>query len=511
MAPGGNQTGDTAMADKSGGAAADNIMSPAEMKPLLMLSKREPVNAVIGMTKNHEGVILLSKRIKPKKLIAQLKADARKVKIELDATSLRFGKAEVDTDKDASLVIFTVNKDAPGALRIKLLELVKRVSYSKVEIDIDAKFEAELDEDDEQAGTSQAGPSQTVDAAPVPVAVPVGDTVSPPIQRDSPTAQETEQNLPPGATKQGGPLSITKRYDPANASREEVIQALTNYLNKELALQGTRQLAVTDRVRWAVLKLFKDNPDGYKWFESRSSKVGLPESPTDFAAMVGTHLPDFIPRKNMLHLDVPPTKDPDPTTLGGKGKVILKGKLGDLGKIPEDVGNPNGPVEAPSNEPTIGSSPGQHTVTTPNITWGGKPPKSPKPNLPQEPLAREQEAVKTVVQSLDDNALVPAAAKGTPQAAEFGGARLLAQDIADHLAAAEAIKKGTVEVTIGMNYRHVDDLREIFEKIEVIVRQIAAVLPGGVKDVDKVIISPTRTGKADKYPPEWVVKLHNGG
>ena len=88
------------MADKKGGSATDNIMSPAEMKPLLMMSKREPVNAVIGMTKDHEGVILLSKRIKPRKLLAQLKADARKSKIELDATSLRFGKAEVDTDKD---------------------------------------------------------------------------------------------------------------------------------------------------------------------------------------------------------------------------------------------------------------------------------------------------------------------------------------------------------------------------------------------------------------------------
>jgi hypothetical protein len=495
------------MADKRTGPATDSIMSPAEMKPLLMMSKREPVNAVIGMTKDHEGIILLSKRIKPKKLLAQLKADARKSKIELDVTSLRFGKAEVDADKDSGLVMFTVNKDAPSALRMKLLELVKRVPYAKVEIDVDAKIEDEPDEDDEQAGTSQAAPSQTADAAPADA--PVGNTASPEFQRDSPTGQGTQQNIPPGATNQGGPLSITKLNE--NALREEVVQALTNYLNKELALQGTRQLAVNDRVRRAVLKLFQDNPDGYKWFEIRSTKAGLPEDPAGFAAMVGTHLPDFIPRKNMLHLDVPPAKDPDPSTVGGKGKVILNGQLGKIGKIPEDVGNPNGPVEAPSNEPTVGTSPGQHTIKTPDITWGGTPPKSPKPNLPQAPLAREQQAVNKVVQSLDDDALVPAAAKGTPQAVEFGGARLLAQDIADQLTAAEASKKDTVKITIGMNYRHVDDLREIFQKIETIVRQIAAVLPGGVKDVDKVIISPARTGKGDKIPPEWIVKLHDGG
>ena len=67
-------------------------------------------------------------------------------------------------------------------------------------------------------------------------------------------------------------------------------------------------------------------------------------------------------------------------------------------------------------------------------------------------------------------------------------------------------------MTLGPDYRQVDvdDLRDIFQKIEVIVRQIAAVLPGGVRDVDKVIISLPRTGKDAKYPPQWVVKLHDG-
>jgi len=126
------------MADKKGGATTDTIMSPTEMKPLLMLSKHQPVSAVVGMTRDKEGVILLSRRLKPKKLLVQLKADARKAKVDLDITSLRFGKAEVDTDKDSGLVMFTVNKDAPGALRMKLLELIKRVPLGKVEIDVDA-------------------------------------------------------------------------------------------------------------------------------------------------------------------------------------------------------------------------------------------------------------------------------------------------------------------------------------------------------------------------------------
>jgi len=134
-----------------GGPATDAIMSPAEMKPLLMMSKREPVSAVIGMTKDKDGVILLNRRLKPKKLLAQLKADARKAKLELDLTSLRFGKAEVDTERDSALIMFTVNKDPPGALRMKLLEVVKRVPFQKIEIDVDAKYEAEAEDDEPPA------------------------------------------------------------------------------------------------------------------------------------------------------------------------------------------------------------------------------------------------------------------------------------------------------------------------------------------------------------------------
>jgi outer membrane protein OmpA-like peptidoglycan-associated protein len=153
------------MADKKGGVATDDIMSPAEMKPLLMLSKHHPISAVVGMTKDKDGVILLSRRLKPKKLLVQLKADARKAKVDLDITSLRFGKAEVDTDRDSGLVMFTVNKDAPGALRMKLLELIKRVPLAKVEIDVDAKIEAEPEDDDEQPDASHDAPHD--DAAPM--------------------------------------------------------------------------------------------------------------------------------------------------------------------------------------------------------------------------------------------------------------------------------------------------------------------------------------------------------
>ena len=124
-----------------------SLMSPAEMKPLLLLSKREPVSAVIGLTKGKDGLVLLDKRMKPRKLVAQLKKKAADAKIELDMTSVRFGRATVDTAVDSALVTFTVNKDAAGALKPKLLTHLKKAGFSKCEIVVDASLENEEDND----------------------------------------------------------------------------------------------------------------------------------------------------------------------------------------------------------------------------------------------------------------------------------------------------------------------------------------------------------------------------
>ncbi|HSZ89380.1 MAG TPA: hypothetical protein VK822_08375, partial [Acetobacteraceae bacterium] len=94
--------------------ASDTIMEPGEMKPLLALSKREPVHAAVGITSDGDGIILLDKKKKPKKVLAELKASAAKAKIQLQPSTLRFGKAEVDTDYDSGMVRFFLNKEAPG-------------------------------------------------------------------------------------------------------------------------------------------------------------------------------------------------------------------------------------------------------------------------------------------------------------------------------------------------------------------------------------------------------------
>jgi hypothetical protein len=132
---------------------ADQIMPAAKMKPLLALSKREPVQAAVGLTSDGEGVVLMDKKLKPKKCLAMLKALAAKEKIQLQPSTLRFGKAEVDTDYDPGMVRFFVNKEAPGNMRAKLVVVFKQIAYSKVEFNVDPTFEEELDEDPEALTT----------------------------------------------------------------------------------------------------------------------------------------------------------------------------------------------------------------------------------------------------------------------------------------------------------------------------------------------------------------------
>ena len=56
------------MADKQGGkqAGPDDIMSPADMKPILASAKRgASARCAIGMTKDKDGVILLTSGANP--------------------------------------------------------------------------------------------------------------------------------------------------------------------------------------------------------------------------------------------------------------------------------------------------------------------------------------------------------------------------------------------------------------------------------------------------------------
>lgn len=138
-------------------ASPDDIMSPSEMKPILAIAKRgDPVSAVIGLTKDKDGLILLDKKVKPKALLAMLRKQAEQAGLEVDRATLRFGTASIDDD--GKQVLFTVNKEVPGAFELKMVVPLRKAGYAKVAFTVDGALENE--------GETAAAPSEDAPAAP---------------------------------------------------------------------------------------------------------------------------------------------------------------------------------------------------------------------------------------------------------------------------------------------------------------------------------------------------------
>jgi hypothetical protein len=167
-----------AVAAKDKGPASDEIMGIDKMKPLLAASKREPVKAAFGLTAGGDAVLLLDRNKKPKGVLSALKGGAAKGKIQLAQASLRFGRAEVDPEYDAAMIRFFINKDVPGNFRPRLLEVVKRASYQKVEFNVDTSLEEEPEEEDE--ATQPVAPAPEATVAPETVIPPAPPLPAPP-------------------------------------------------------------------------------------------------------------------------------------------------------------------------------------------------------------------------------------------------------------------------------------------------------------------------------------------
>jgi hypothetical protein len=156
--------------------ANDSIMPADKLRPLLALSKREPVQAAVGLSGDGEGLILLDKKASPKKVASMMRGLATKAKLPLNGGSIRYGRALVDPDADSSLIQFFLNKDAPGTLRPKLLEVVKRLAYAKVEISVDTAIDLAPEEDEGQQTETLETPEQSTSSGTTPeTAAPTAD------------------------------------------------------------------------------------------------------------------------------------------------------------------------------------------------------------------------------------------------------------------------------------------------------------------------------------------------
>lgn len=126
-------------------ATVDDLMSASQMRPILAVSKREPVAVALGLTADKVAAVLLSKKLAPKKVRSQLRSEAKKLKLEVEAGSIRFGMAVVD-EEDGGLLLFRVNKAPPGALVTKVRERMRKANWSKIEFVVDESLEEEAEE-----------------------------------------------------------------------------------------------------------------------------------------------------------------------------------------------------------------------------------------------------------------------------------------------------------------------------------------------------------------------------
>jgi hypothetical protein len=141
-------------------AGPEAIMSATEIKVLLAKAKRgDAINCALGMTKDKDAVLLLDRKKKPRKLMAELRKKGQDAGLEIPANMIRFGRAEVDGSEDARTVVFVVNKEAPGAVAVKLKTLLRPAGFGAAEIRVDEGLETESDEDETPAAEAEAAPA----------------------------------------------------------------------------------------------------------------------------------------------------------------------------------------------------------------------------------------------------------------------------------------------------------------------------------------------------------------
>lgn len=157
-------TGGTALAARKDDGDGGGLMPVAELKPLLRLARRRGVSCAIAMTKAKQGVILLHRRMKPKKLREEMKRQAKAAGMDLDTASVRFGRVTVDGASDSGLARIEVNKPAPGPVRAALLPTLRKAGCQRCELVVNDGLEAEpddgedADDEDDGAGTEAKAP-----------------------------------------------------------------------------------------------------------------------------------------------------------------------------------------------------------------------------------------------------------------------------------------------------------------------------------------------------------------
>lgn len=137
-------------------------MDKAEMKKLLVKSKKEPVNCAIGVGDNNAFGLLMLDRIKAPKAV-----EKELVKEIPAAKNTRWGTAMVDPDEDPKLVKIIINKPISSMAK-RLVKTLKGTGFTKVQILLEDGTSVEGAEEEDE--TAAAPASEGVPPPPPPPA-----------------------------------------------------------------------------------------------------------------------------------------------------------------------------------------------------------------------------------------------------------------------------------------------------------------------------------------------------
>lgn len=234
-------------------ASADAIMPAAAMRPLLNTSKQKPVSCAVALTKDKDAILLLHRTMRPRKVMAELRKQASAAKVDLDLTTLRFGRATVDGASDSQCVNISTNKEVPNAngFEMKLRERLKPAGFKRCSLTVDAALDGEPEDNAAPAGTASGtpAPNQPADVAPAApaLATPPGTDALQQGSPAAPTAPARPVPTPgPAPTPQALDGSPNANADDWESKARAALAALAQQIASTTERDTPRRLELSD-------------------------------------------------------------------------------------------------------------------------------------------------------------------------------------------------------------------------------------------------------------------------
>lgn len=243
-------------------------MEKAELKKLLVKSKKEPVNCALAQGDGKTtalALIMLDKVKGPKAVEKDL------LKEFPEAKNPRFGTAFVDVDEDPSLVKITINKAISGMAK-RLVKSLKGTGFKKVQLLGEDGSMLEADEEEDEQGQPQATAARSRGEQPQP----------PPATADAGQPQPTATAPPADASQSSDPAASDASYTSGQDIKRltETLVGLVKRLPPIIAADPSQQSTLTGLAGQAKAALTGRDLDAaathIEDLRSAIERVGLP-------------------------------------------------------------------------------------------------------------------------------------------------------------------------------------------------------------------------------------------